>query len=317
MMGDGTHLYNLYGLRVLSEVPLPAPTAPDDSPPYDWHVRWGERRPVAADAPAGQILARSVHDGGEGKTIVDNGSGYTYRFHHTADFLIDRDLRSVRVHLAPHVRPDFASLLIVGNVMTIIFTLGGEPVLHASAVEVGGSALAFLGDSGAGKSSLAALLCAGGGRFVTDDLLRLRPDGGGWLCYPGAGELRLRRHAAALTANFPAPALGTTADDRISVRVDADCSMPHLGAIVVPHLSRSCDALKVERVPQAQALLYLMAYTRMKEPTRGERLRRRLDWLGRVAARVPLFEAKIPWGLPPPEGMVSALVRGVGLTPGA
>jgi hypothetical protein len=44
-------VYHLYGLRVRSEIPLPAPVAADDSAACDLHVHWGERRPVAAAPP--------------------------------------------------------------------------------------------------------------------------------------------------------------------------------------------------------------------------------------------------------------------------
>ncbi len=304
-------VYNLYGLRVHSEIVLPAPIAQSDLPPYDLQVGWGERKAISDDAPAGEILAHLVLDNGRGYTLVDTGSGYIYFFHNTGEFWIDYDLRSVRVHLAPDVQPDIAGLLVVGNVIACVLTLAGECVLHASAVEIDGSALAFLGSSGMGKSSLAALLCANGARFITDDLLRLEPDGKGWRCFSGTGQLRLRKNAAALVENFSATMLETTADDLVAVNLAGNQSMPLLGAIVIPHPSRSCDALKLERIPQSKALLYLMAYPRMQESAQKKHRQRRLDFLGRIAASVPIFEAEIPWGMPFPRALAASLVRGV------
>ncbi len=315
-MKDNARVYNLYGLRVHSEIALPAPIAQSDLPPYDLRVCWGERKAISDTAPAGAILAQLLLDNGRGYTLTDNGSGYVYFFHQTGEFWIDYDLRSARVHLAPDVHPDLAGLLIVGNVIACVLTLAGECVLHASAVEMGGLALAFLGGSGMGKSTVAALLCINGTRLVTDDLLRLEPNGQGWRCFPGTGQLRLHKNAVALF-NFPETMLEATPDDRVAVNLGVSPSMPLLGAIVIPHLSHNCDAVEVERIPRDKSLLYLMAYPRMQESAQRERCQRRLDFLGRIAASVPIFEAEIPWGLPFPRALASSLIQEVGLSLGS
>ena len=64
-------------------------------------------------------------------------------------------------------------MLVGGTLLAFVLTMRGEAVLHASAVQVGDAALAFVGASGMGKSTMATLLCADGARLVTDDVLRL------------------------------------------------------------------------------------------------------------------------------------------------
>lgn len=320
--------YTLYGLQVHSEIPLPAHPAPNGLPP-DLRVHWDGRKPISAP-PAGETLSQLLLPDGRGYTLVDTGADYILHFHQTGEFHIARDLRSVRVQLAPEIAPDIAGLLLVGNIMACLFTLSGEPVLHASAVETNGAALAFLGASGMGKSSLAGLLCAHGARFITDDLLRLQPDGEQWRCYPGAGHLRLRQNAAAaLGENFPADLQSAAADERVAVWFDGGAGgwhfgsdsrldqqiLPRLAAIIIPRLSRECRALELERIPTAKALLYLMAFPRIQESSRKEQRQRRLDFLGRIAASVPIFAAEIPWGLPFPRELADSLVEGVRVTP--
>lgn len=64
--------------------------------------------------------------------------------------------------------------------------------LHASAVEVNGVAVAFVGYKGAGKSTTAAALFGQGYALVTDDLLVLRESAAGNVeAYPGIPQLRL------------------------------------------------------------------------------------------------------------------------------
>lgn len=302
--------YTLYGLQVHSEIPLPAHPAPNGLPP-DLRVHWDGRKPISAP-PAGETLSQLLLPDGRGYTLVDTGADYTLHFHQTGEFHIARDLRSVRVQLAPEINPDIAGLLLVGNIMACLFTLGGQPVLHASAVQINGRALAFLGASGMGKSSLAALLCAHGADFITDDLLRLQPDGDAWRCYPGSGFLRLRQNAASIIEKFPPELRELTADERIAIRLGNHVTMPRLDAIIIPRLSRECRTIELEQIPTAKALLYLMAFPRIRESAIKEHRQRQLDFLGQVAARVPLYEALIPWGLPYPDDLVPSLLGVLG-----
>ena len=58
-------------------------------------------------------------------------------------------------------------------------------------IVVNGRAVAFLGASTYGKSSLAACFIAAGHRLLTDDTLRLEERDGQWIAYPGPPRLRL------------------------------------------------------------------------------------------------------------------------------
>lgn len=306
-----TRLYSLYGLRIQSEIPLPAPLASGDQP-ADLRLAWGAPRTIPAAVPDGPLLAKLEIGEGRGYALAADEDGYTLRFYGTAESQIAPDLAHIRLHLDPATDPDLAGLLVIGNVLASVLTLSGEAVLHASAVEVNGSALAFLGNSGMGKSSLAALFCAHGARFITDDLLRLQADGDGWRCFPGTGQLRLRRNAAVLAKHFPADLLGATADDRIAVEMSDHPVLPPLQSLVIPLISREHPALKVERVPASKALIYLMGYARLAETAQKAPRQRRLDFLGRVAASVPLYEAAIPWGLPYDPQLAPSLAASVG-----
>lgn len=74
----------------------------------------------------------------------------------------------------------------------------GLLTLHASAVEVNGVAVAFVGYKGAGKSTTAAALYGQGHALVTDDLLVLQQNACGTIdAYPGIPQLRLWPEAVA------------------------------------------------------------------------------------------------------------------------
>jgi hypothetical protein len=64
-------------------------------------------------------------------------------------------------------------LCVLGPIIGFVLHLRGTPCLHASAVAVDGRAVAFLGHSGAGKSTTAAAFVRRGFRALTDDVLAL------------------------------------------------------------------------------------------------------------------------------------------------
>ena len=64
---------------------------------------------------------------------------------------------------------------LLGGVFSVALHLQGLLCLHGSGVGVDGTAVAFLANKGAGKSTLATAMCAGGATLVTDDMLPVDP----------------------------------------------------------------------------------------------------------------------------------------------
>lgn len=82
-----------------------------------------------------------------------------------------------------------------------LLTLAGDLVLHASAVRVGGETIAFLGASGAGKTTTAATLGALGHQVVAEDMLLLRALPGGAF-FPVQAEAAAKTWAAEAALRF-------------------------------------------------------------------------------------------------------------------
>ena len=59
----------------------------------------------------------------------------------------------------------------LAQVLPLAAVLRGTHVLHASAVALAGRAVAFMGRSGVGKTTLAGRIVAHGARLMTDDVL--------------------------------------------------------------------------------------------------------------------------------------------------
>lgn len=311
-----THSAHLYGLSVRSDVPLhqdrPAPGGAE----ADIVIRLGAPVADLAGRPEGRLLLDLNMDR-QYFTAVAIKDGYQLRFYGTCDVLIDADLREAVIHPVADSDPELLPVLASGTLLAFILSMQGEVVLHASAVQVGDSALAFVGYSGMGKSTMATLLCADGARLITDDLLRLdlgrRPP----TCALGATELRLRKAAGDLAARFPVvPGHRVTADERDALAIPASTTpdLP-LAAIVVPQPDRDLDPAqaRVERMDPMAAFLLLTRFPRLLGWQDEEVLRRQFQQLGDIVEAVPVYSAHLPWGPPFPDEIPGIVLRGVGL----
>jgi len=129
----------------------------------------------------------------------------------------------------------------------------GYPNLHASAVVIDGQAIAFLGTSGAGKSTMSAALARRGAAFLTDDVLRIDVCAdGAILAHVGPPTMRLWQPSVegALSLN---PAL-----------------LPHVDNVVDKRLLWAQSYVRRAHAPAPLQRIYLVART---EPEcRAERL---------------------------------------------
>ena len=82
--------------------------------------------------------------------------GYLLQFPALADFEVSANGRQVTGWAMPGVAPATVHHLFTNQVQPLALSRQGKLVLHASAVAVGDIALAFAGESGRGKSTLAA-----------------------------------------------------------------------------------------------------------------------------------------------------------------
>lgn len=152
----------LLGWRVRSAVPLPdvLDWAGDDRAP-EIEIRLG------AGLSAGQDWRRfspAVWIGPAGEVVL--------RIPNVAAYLVEDASRVVVEPFLPVDAPDIRAFLL-GTVLAVLCFKRGTLPLHASAVEIAGGAVLLAGNSGLGKSSLAAELHRRGARLLSDDLCAL------------------------------------------------------------------------------------------------------------------------------------------------
>jgi len=119
------------------------------------------------------------------------GTGYLVSFPGLADFSISANGNEVVAFPTPGVSGQTVDHLYLNQVLPLALSRLFNLVLHASAIEVDDYAIAFLGLSGQGKSTIAASFSTSGYRFLTDDGLQLEKCNGSYLAKPSHPSIRL------------------------------------------------------------------------------------------------------------------------------
>ncbi|MBA2954242.1 hypothetical protein GON03_07905 [Nocardioides sp. MAH-18] len=307
----------IYGLTIRSQVPLHQDRPALAGMPVDLEVLLGEPAAPVRSTPPGRLLLDLSGSRRYYAASVD-ADGFHLRFFGTCDVDIDPGLGRATVHPVPTADPDLVSVLVSGTVLAFVLAMRGEAVLHASAVQVGDAALAFVGASGMGKSTMATLLCAAGARLVTDDVLRVDTTGSVPRCSLGATELRLRKGAEVLAGRFSStgPTLRTTGDGRRALGPSASTTegLP-LAGLVVPLPDHSPDrrAVELTRLAPSEALVLLAQFPRVLGWQDDQVRRSTFQQLADVVDRVPVHLARLPWGPPFADDVVPSVLRATGL----
>lgn len=300
-------VYLQCGVRLRSEIELALPVS--DGGEWDVTIRRGPEMHDSADPPPGETIAAYERNGAENwYTATRTDAGYRLRFRECGEFQISRDLTDVVVREDRSGSTELLPILLAGTVSALLLNLQGHLVLHASAVAIDDVALAFVGDSGRGKSTMAALMCVDGAELVTDDVLRVDP-GPPVTCIGGAPELRLRDKAAPIARAQARANIRTTADERHAFApVAASVESRPLAAIVIPSPSRTVTRVEARILEPTEALFALLGSPRVHGWRDKAVLSREFEALTRLVNEVPVHEATIPWG-PPFDPDIASQIR--------
>lgn len=147
------NIYNLYGFKVQSAIDLGYPATGHGEP--DILITF----PVEIPSELPERLCSNAFE--------DNYQRLYWPFLGAAEIRANR-----HVLLTPKKNVDCSmfALAIIGPVMALLLHQREFLTLHASCVAVTGRAVSFLGDKGAGKSTMAAALIAAGHSLVADDI---------------------------------------------------------------------------------------------------------------------------------------------------
>lgn len=278
--------YSVFGLRIRSDLALPELLEATTSTRPDVTVRHG-KVPDAPAAGAGPHLT----DGGlllvidqVGRYFVKNGS----------EIIVERQ---------PGVPDANVRLFLLGSAMGALLHQRGLLPLHANAVEIGGRAFAFMGASGAGKSTAAAWFHDRGFRVVADDVCVVGfTDDGCPQVRPGVGRLRLWREVLELTgrdaAEYKRSFTGDDAPDKYDVPLTTPSATDAPIALAAVYLLERSEGLEIERLTGVDAAeaVFANTYRGAFVPLTGNS---QDHWSAcvQLVRSTPIFRAGRRWGL--------------------
>ncbi len=185
--------YFAYGLAIQSEIPLPDLLPVECEPTV--RIYRGDAR--AARRELGTKVRGEL-------APVRNESGWVTLTPDEAvlslpEFgtIVVRGGQEIIVDMPPTVGAGLVRQLLLGTVMGVLLGQRGKLVLHASCVECSGRAIALVGASGWGKSSLAAALVARGFCLVADDVTAVEIGAHSAAAYVGVPQIKLAPVVAA------------------------------------------------------------------------------------------------------------------------
>jgi hypothetical protein len=269
-------------------------------PPVGPHTRVDLVAPDVIDGDWPGVGARRVLEerfgGREPERTIDAHPRAGYRLYARHFGLARLSAHGARVLCAP---PGVAAWrwqrFLVGRILPWAAVLRGLEALHASAVAVDGGAVAFVGPTGAGKTSLAVQMVARGADFLTDDVLAIDERDGELRAHPGGALAAVRpaERAAVAQATWRrvGSVIGRSGKTYMALpRVDGPVP---LRAIYFLRQGDGGRAIEPISRPDPRLLLASTFVVGIQTP---ERLRRQLDVCASLVRGVPLFDLRIAAG---------------------
>ncbi|MCM3901867.1 MAG: hypothetical protein ND866_09190, partial [Pyrinomonadaceae bacterium] len=184
-------------------------------------------------------------------------------------------------------------LSLVGVVMAFVLYQRGILVLHAATISLGGGAVAFLGESGFGKSTMAAALYKRGYNLFTDDVLPVDPDSDIAMVTSGFPQFKLHPEAAAALDYDPNSLHELhSSQEKLGCRVDNGFESGRLPLSCIYVLARG-EGLKIERLQLSQGVIELVRHS---YPTRAQHCggAAHFQQCAKIANQVPMYRLVRP-----------------------
>lgn len=214
------------------------------------------------------------------------------RFPNLADYQVSLDGLRVVQYAAPGTDEITLEHLFLNQVLPLAQSLQGDLVFHASAVALNGGAVAFLGRSGRGKSTLAASFAATGHAFLTDDGLQLEKRARSYWVHPSHPSIRLWRDSRAALIHPDAvmsPPVQYTDKSRVLSDSQLAACREALPLRKVYFLGEGqADDVIIEPMSPREALIGLVNHSFMLDTSTAQVMARHFDALSQIVS-LPIF----------------------------
>lgn len=239
--------------------------------------------------------------------------GVLVRFPDEADFAINLAQGRVEGWPAPQTTPHHFESLYAHGVVPLIGNHLGGLFLHGSAVAIDGVAVAFIGLSRSGKTTLAGALAKNGYPLLTEDVIELSPASSRYLLSPKPSRLRLFADSAAYLLGHDV--LAEDADDKQSLDGGAAlpfCTEPAPLARIFVLGTDAAAGLAIAPLDRSAALAALLPHAFVLDVEDRARLRAHFHRIAELAERVACRALDYPRRYEELPRVMRAIVQDVG-----
>ena len=238
--------YTAYGLGIHSFLPLPELVAGNGK--ADVVIRHGN------------VNKKHLTPLDEARSFKATSDEACYFMEGVGSFLV-RSGRAVIVDSSPGVDERAVRLCLLGPIIALVLHHRGRLILHASAVALGDTAIAFLGGQGWGKSTLAAAFHVRGYSILADDVTAIRTDSACPMVLPGFPQIKLWPNSIVALGEVPEalPALHPDVNKR-AFRVTEGFAQAPLALKRIYVLAPGAE-VKIESLSPQEALIELIGHS--------------------------------------------------------
>ena len=227
-----------------------------------------------------------------------SGDGYLLRFPDLADFEVSADGKEVVAWPASEDDDATVEHLYINQMVPLALSRQGRPTFHASVVTVPGGVVAFLGQSGMGKSTLAASFALNGSPFLSDDALLVEETNSGCEAQPSHPSIRLWEDSVDqlvdASSSTSVPISYSTKARLLAGDALTYSSEPQ--RLLAAYLLESNDAAKIairtlSGLDRHMAWVHNSFLLDIEDP---DLLKQHFDWTHRISSAVPTFALDYP-----------------------
>ena len=257
----------------------------------------------APDALAAPLATAPSYEAGEQEFLLRIPGVATYYAHDGAEILIDPQPGAPEIDLRSYL---------MGSLFAAICHQRGLLPLHASAIATPHGAAAFLGSSGAGKSSVAAFLARRGHRILADDICVIDPAASrDKRVLPVAPWLKLWDSTLEAMGESSHGLLKVFAeDDKYRYTLEQPESATALAELILLERDDSLTEPAFERLTPVQAVQAVLDFTYQAWLVRATgRTEHYFLLCGRALDGVRVTRMRRPWGFDLMDSTLAALER--------
>jgi len=225
-----------------------------------------------------------------------SGPEYVLRFPDLADFLFCSDRGTIICFAAQNAPVASIRHLLLDQVLPLVLSTRGKFLLHASCVVLPGGAVGFIGESGRGKSTLAASFSGLGFPILTDDCILVEKGRNRIVAVPNYPGVRVWSDSKALILGRKGPRLPRVAHYLWKQRLTGESTriqfqrtrvpLTQLFLLALPEAGQS--DVRTEAIPPQRAVVELLKYAFRLDVTDERKLSQEFFRVVEMANSIPL-----------------------------